>query len=71
MVPASLIPRTKDEIGVFANNERYLMTAIIIIASRNDMSIARVHDEAWALFRVSSTSIYALYTVISAARDQC
>jgi hypothetical protein len=56
MVPASLVPRGQEEIGVFANNEQYLMTAIIIIASRNDTSIRKVHDESWSLFRVSGRS---------------
>lgn len=51
MVPAAVIPRNPEQLAVFAQNERYLLTALLIIASRNGMR--DVHDKSWAVFRVS------------------
>ncbi|GFZ50946.1 hypothetical protein JCM24511_08704 [Saitozyma sp. JCM 24511] len=53
MVPSAIIPRTQEQLGVFAGNERYLLAAIIIIASRHDPGVGMrsVHDRSWAVMR--------------------
>ncbi|KAK4689241.1 hypothetical protein P7C73_g879, partial [Tremellales sp. Uapishka_1] len=53
MVPASIIPRTPDQIAAFARDERYLLAAMVIIASRHNTSpgMRDVHDRSWATMR--------------------
>ncbi|WWD19773.1 hypothetical protein CI109_104237 [Kwoniella shandongensis] len=53
MVPASIIPRTKEQVALFAQNERYLLAAYIIIASRPDNSpeMREVHHRSWEVMR--------------------
>jgi hypothetical protein len=59
MVPSYLIPRTPDQLAAFAQSERYLLTTMVIIASRHDTSksMRKVHDQSWAVMRVSTTTL--------------
>lgn len=59
MVPSAIIPRTPEEVAQFAQNERYLLTAIIIVASRNQLHMRDVHDKSWAVFRVCEIQVQA------------
>lgn len=54
MVPSYLIPRNPEQMASFAQSERYLLTTMVIIASRHDTSKAmrQVHDQSWAVMRV-------------------
>lgn len=53
MVPVDRIPRTPEQIANFAHSERYLVTAMIIIASRNHHTVAMrdVHERSWGVMR--------------------
>ena len=52
MVSAVDIPRTRQQLARFAQEERHFMTAIIIVASRNDRNLRDVHDRSWEEFTV-------------------
>ena len=54
MVPSSIIPRTSEDMGRFASDEPYLLTGIIIIASRNHQAqgMREIHERSWAVMRV-------------------
>lgn len=53
MVPADRIPRTPTQLAEFARSERYLVTAMVIIASRHDHAsgMREVHERSWAVMR--------------------
>ena len=51
MVPSAIIPRTAAQLALFAQNERYLLAAMIIIASRHASGMRQVHDRSWAVMR--------------------
>ncbi|CAK9782420.1 unnamed protein product [Cutaneotrichosporon oleaginosum] len=53
MVPADRIPRTPERLAEFARSERYLVTAMIIIASKHDRTegMREVHERSWSLMR--------------------
>lgn len=53
MVPAAIIPQSREQLQIFAQNERYLLAAMIIITSRHDPSpgMQEVHDRSWAVMR--------------------
>ncbi|WVF67254.1 hypothetical protein IAT40_002002 [Kwoniella sp. CBS 6097] len=53
MVPSAIIPRNSEQLAVFAQKERYLLAAYIIIASRPDPSpaVREIHDRSWAVMR--------------------
>ncbi|WOO81900.1 Transcriptional activator ARO80 [Vanrija pseudolonga] len=53
MVPAAMIPRTPEQLAELAVSERYLVSAMIIIASRNDRApgMRTVHERAWGVMR--------------------
>ena len=55
MVPSAIIPRDQQQLALFARNERYLLSAMIIIASRHDLAskMKEVHDKSWEVMRVS------------------
>lgn len=57
MVPMAEIPQTLDQLASFARDERYFLTAAVIIASKHHTAkgMKQVHDKAWAVFRVSSS----------------
>jgi len=60
MVPSYLIPRTPDQLAAFAQSERYLLTTMVIIASRHDTSksMRQVHDQSWSVMRVGLALSY-------------
>jgi hypothetical protein len=60
MVPSYLIPRTPDQLAEFAQSERYLLTTMVIIASRHDTSksMRKVHDQSWTVMRVKNDIPY-------------
>jgi hypothetical protein len=62
MLRPSLIPQTDAEIAQFARDENYLLTAIIIIASRPDPSpsMRRIHAQTWELMKVRMTTLPAV-----------
>ncbi|WVR09565.1 hypothetical protein IAU60_006634 [Kwoniella sp. DSM 27419] len=62
MVPSAIIPRTPEQVAVFAQKERYLLAAYIIIASRPDPSpkMRRIHEEAWRIMRGWITDVQCL-----------
>jgi hypothetical protein len=53
MVPSSLIPRSPEQLAVFAQDERYLLTTMIIISSRNNTSeeMRSIHTRSWDVMR--------------------
>lgn len=53
MVPADRIPRTPEQLADFARSERYLVTAMVIIASRHDRAygMRQVHEQSWMVMR--------------------
>ncbi|BEI94648.1 uncharacterized protein CcaverHIS019_0702290 [Cutaneotrichosporon cavernicola] len=53
MVPADRIPRTPEQLAEFARSERYLVTAMVIIASKHDRAdgMREVHERSWSLMR--------------------
>jgi len=55
MIPSSVIPRTPKQLALFALNERYLLTAMIIIASRHNPNegMREIHDSSWTIMRAS------------------
>ena len=53
VVPPERIPRTTLELSAFAEAERHLVTAAIIIASKHHPGTKDIHDKAWAVMRVS------------------
>ena len=55
MMPSSIIPRTQDQLALFASRERYLLTAIIIIASCNnpEFGMRDIHDQSWGIMQAS------------------
>ena len=59
MVPSSRIPKSGEQFANFARDEPYLLTGIVIIASRNMQGpgMRSLHDSAWAVMRVSRTSL--------------
>ena len=60
MVPAEHIPRDLDQLAEFAEEERYLLTAAIIIASKHHgaAGMKDVHDKSWAVMRVRRDRIH-------------
>jgi hypothetical protein len=54
LVPPKRIPRTTDEINAFVVREPYLAVAIIIIASKYQVSHSarRIHDQTWNIMKV-------------------
>ncbi|WVQ84547.1 hypothetical protein IAT38_006701 [Cryptococcus sp. DSM 104549] len=53
IIPSSHIPRTVEQLAVFAENEKYLLASFIIIASRPDNSpeMRDIHDRSWSVMR--------------------
>jgi hypothetical protein len=53
MVPVNRIPQTPAQIAEFARDERYFVTAMIIISSRCSYQpgMREVHNRAWQVFR--------------------
>ncbi|WVQ94853.1 hypothetical protein IAU59_001936 [Kwoniella sp. CBS 9459] len=62
MVPSAIIPRNPEQLAVFAQKERYLLAAYIIIASRPDPSpaVREIHDRSWAVMRGWITDVQSL-----------
>lgn len=53
IVPLASIPHSAEQLAVFAEEERHLLVAIAIVASRNDVAMRDIHERSWTLFRVS------------------
>lgn len=53
MVSTERIPRTPEQLADFTRSERYLATAMVIIASRHDRAhgMRQVHERSWAVMR--------------------
>jgi hypothetical protein len=53
MVPVNRIPHSPAQIAEFARDERYFVTAMIIIASRSNYSpgMREVHERSWQVMR--------------------
>ncbi|WVO16705.1 hypothetical protein L204_104386 [Cryptococcus depauperatus] len=53
IIPSAIIPRTMEQLATFGQNEKYLLTAFVIIASRvdNDPGMRIIHDRSWAVMR--------------------
>lgn len=53
MVPAERIPQSRERLAEFACNERYLTSAMVIIASRHDRDpgMRHIHEQAWTTMR--------------------
>lgn len=51
----SRVPKTEEDFTGFATEEPYLMTSIIVIASRlsTTPSAHRIHEQSWDLMKVS------------------
>jgi hypothetical protein len=56
VVPPSRIPHGAAEMSAFAEAERDLVSAAIIIASKHHPGMRDIHDKAWAVMRVSTKS---------------
>ena len=52
MIPHHRIPRTEQQLGAFAKEDGYLLTAIIVIASRQDKKLD-IHEKSWNYMQVS------------------
>jgi len=53
VVPPERIPRGPAEMSAFAEAERDLVTAAVIIASKHHPGMKEIHDKAWAVMRVT------------------
>lgn len=62
MVPADRIPHTTEQIAEFALTERYLVTAMVIVASHYNHSAGMrdVHERSWAAMRSWICEIHCL-----------
>lgn len=52
MIPISRMPKTELELQAFAQDEKHLLTAMVIIASRHDAENPLVHEKAWDIMSV-------------------
>jgi hypothetical protein len=64
MVPVSRMPTTELELQTFARDEKHLLTAMVIIASRHDAENPLVHEKAWEIMSVRRT-------LLPHSRDPC
>lgn len=60
MVSSADIPRTRQQLAAFAQNEKHLLVAIVVVASRNERSLRDVHDRSWAAFTQLLTEVQCL-----------
>ncbi|ADV23934.1 specific RNA polymerase II transcription factor, putative [Cryptococcus gattii WM276] len=53
IIPSDGIPRTLEQLSVFAQNEKYLLATIIIISSRveNTPEMREIHERSWSVMR--------------------
>lgn len=47
MIPVSRMPRTELDLQRFAQDEKHLLAAMVIIASRHDAENPLVHGKVW------------------------
>lgn len=53
MVPHARIPKSLPELERFAHEDKQLLTAFVVIASRYDQDRPSIHEKAWEVMSVS------------------
>ena len=65
MVPHHRVPKTEAELAKFAKEENYLITAIVVITSRQE-KMFDVHEKSWQYMQVCRSTSVGAYVLLMA-----